>query len=90
MSDPATQMNERLCEQGREPFAVLLGDDLIDERDELLSTMLELQERVGGSVIALLEVPPELASLPALDLASRVARLYALLYGDEPSTAATP
>lgn len=44
---------------GREPFAVLLGDDLIDERDELLSTMLELQERVGGSVIALLEVPPE-------------------------------
>lgn len=44
---------------GHEPFAVLLGDDLIDERDELLTTMLALQERVGGSVIALLEVPPE-------------------------------
>ncbi|MBT0992939.1 UTP--glucose-1-phosphate uridylyltransferase GalU [Cellulomonas sp. DKR-3] len=44
---------------GQEPFAVLLGDDLIDERDELLTTMLALQERVGGSVIALLEVPPE-------------------------------
>lgn len=44
---------------GDEPFAVLLGDDLIDERDELLTTMLALQERVGGSVIALLEVPPE-------------------------------
>ncbi len=44
---------------GREPFAVLLGDDLIDERDELLTTMLEIQERVGGSVIALLEVPRE-------------------------------
>lgn len=44
---------------GDEPFAVLLGDDLIDDRDELLTTMLALQERVGGSVIALLEVPPE-------------------------------
>lgn len=40
--------------------------------------------------VGVLEIPPELASLPALDLASRVARLYALLYGDEPSSAATP
>jgi UTP--glucose-1-phosphate uridylyltransferase len=48
---------------GDEPFAVLLGDDLIDERDELLSTMLDLQERTGGSVIALLEVPPSQISL---------------------------
>jgi UTP--glucose-1-phosphate uridylyltransferase len=48
---------------GAEPFAVLLGDDLIDERDELLSTMLALQERTGGSVIALLEVPPEQISM---------------------------
>ena len=44
---------------GDEPFAVLLGDDLIDERDPLLPIMLELQERTGGSVIALLEVEPE-------------------------------
>lgn len=44
---------------GNEPFAVLLGDDLIDERDELLSTMLETQERLGGSVIAVMEVPKE-------------------------------
>jgi len=43
---------------GQEPFAVLLGDDLIDERDTLLTEMLELQECVGGSVVALLEVPP--------------------------------
>ena len=48
---------------GQEPFAVLLGDDLIDERDELLSTMLALQERTGGSVIALLEVPPAQISM---------------------------
>ncbi|MFB8209264.1 MULTISPECIES: UTP--glucose-1-phosphate uridylyltransferase GalU [unclassified Streptomyces] len=43
---------------GDEPFAVLLGDDLIDPRDPLLSRMTEIQEREGGSVIALMEVPP--------------------------------
>jgi UTP--glucose-1-phosphate uridylyltransferase len=48
---------------GAEPFAVLLGDDLIDARDELLSTMIEVQERTGGSVIALLEVDPAQISL---------------------------
>jgi UTP--glucose-1-phosphate uridylyltransferase len=48
---------------GREPFAVLLGDDLIDERDQLLRRMIELQERLGGCVLALLEVPAEQISL---------------------------
>ncbi|WP_285728179.1 UTP--glucose-1-phosphate uridylyltransferase GalU [Psychromicrobium xiongbiense] len=43
---------------GDEPFAVLLGDDLIDERDPLLSIMLDVQEHTGGSVIALIEVEP--------------------------------
>lgn len=41
------------------PFAVLLGDDLIDERDPLLTTMLDEYERRGASVIALMEVDPE-------------------------------
>lgn len=44
---------------GNEPFAVLLGDDLIDERDELLETMIEVQAKTGGSVIALIEVDPD-------------------------------
>jgi UTP--glucose-1-phosphate uridylyltransferase len=44
---------------GDEPFAVLLGDDLIDARDQLLSRMVDIQERQGGSVIALMEVDPE-------------------------------
>jgi len=48
---------------GDEPFAVLLGDDLIDERDPLLPTMIELQQRTGGSVVALLEVEPSQISL---------------------------
>ena len=33
---------------GNESFAVLLGDDLIDERDPLLSRMLEVQRERGG------------------------------------------
>lgn len=48
---------------GREPFAVLLGDDLIDERDALLTRMIDVQEEKGGCVLALLEVPPEQISL---------------------------
>jgi UTP--glucose-1-phosphate uridylyltransferase len=48
---------------GHEAFAVLLGDDLVDPRDPLLTTMLEVQEREGGSVIALMEVDPSQISL---------------------------
>jgi UTP--glucose-1-phosphate uridylyltransferase len=44
---------------GDEPFAVLLGDDLIDARDDLLTEMIAVQERTGGSVVALMEVPQE-------------------------------
>lgn len=43
---------------GDQPFAVLLGDDLIDPRDPLLARMVEVQEQRGGSVIALMEVDP--------------------------------
>jgi UTP--glucose-1-phosphate uridylyltransferase len=44
---------------GDEAFAVLLGDDLIDPRDPLLATMIGVRETAGGSVVALMEVPPE-------------------------------
>ena len=47
---------------GNEPFAVLLGDDLIDEKEDLLSRMVEVQQRTGGSVVALREVPREAIS----------------------------
>ncbi len=50
-----------LCAQqhvGDEPFAVLLGDDLIDEAENLLGTMMDVQQKTGGSVIALIEVDP--------------------------------
>lgn len=44
---------------GNEPFAVMLGDDLIDERDPILPTMLDIQAEHGGIVLALIEVPRE-------------------------------
>ena len=44
---------------GREPFAVLLGDDIIDSRDDLLQHMLDVQQRYNATVVALMEVPPE-------------------------------
>ena len=48
---------------GDEPFAVLLGDDLIDERDHLLEQMVAVQAEQGGSVVALMEVPREQVSM---------------------------
>jgi UTP--glucose-1-phosphate uridylyltransferase len=39
-----------------EPFAVLLGDDLISESTPLLQDMLKIHERYGRSVIAVQEV----------------------------------
>lgn len=41
---------------GHEPFAVLLGDDLIDPRDPLLTRMIDVRNQFGGSVVALMEV----------------------------------
>lgn len=43
---------------GQEPFAVLLGDDIIDERDPLLTRMLDVQQTLNTTVVALLEVDP--------------------------------
>jgi UTP--glucose-1-phosphate uridylyltransferase len=48
---------------GHEPFAVLLGDDLIDSRDPLLTRMIDVRNTRGGSVVALMEVDPEEVSL---------------------------
>jgi UTP--glucose-1-phosphate uridylyltransferase len=42
---------------GRQSFAVLLGDDIIDSRDPLLERMLEVHAETGDNVIALMEVP---------------------------------
>ncbi|MDJ0324306.1 UTP--glucose-1-phosphate uridylyltransferase GalU [Cryobacterium sp. PH31-AA6] len=43
---------------GNEPFAVLLGDDIIDARDPLLTKMLTEQGKRNASIVALMEVDP--------------------------------
>jgi UTP--glucose-1-phosphate uridylyltransferase len=43
---------------GDEPFAVLLGDEFVEEEAPLLPSMLDLQQKTGGIVLALLEVSP--------------------------------
>jgi UTP--glucose-1-phosphate uridylyltransferase len=48
---------------GNQPFAVLLGDDLIDPRDPLLVPMIDVQRKYSGSVVALIEVDPALVSM---------------------------
>ena len=42
---------------GNEPFAVLLGDDLIDARIPCIKQMMEVYDEMGGAVIAIQKVP---------------------------------
>ncbi|CAG7616873.1 UTP--glucose-1-phosphate uridylyltransferase [Leucobacter soli] len=78
---------------GDESFAVLLGDDLIDARDPLLSRMIEVHDRDEVTVVALMEVPPESIHLygcaavePTAD--DDVVRITALV--EKPSAAEAP
>ena len=76
---------------GDEPFAVLLGDDLIDPRDLLLERMIEVQEREGGSVVALMQVPNESISqygCAAVEGSGDVVRITGLV--EKPPAAEAP
>ncbi|WP_374205855.1 UTP--glucose-1-phosphate uridylyltransferase GalU [Streptomyces sp. MUM 2J] len=60
--DPLGLGHAVLCARhhvGGQPFAVLLGDDLIDPRETLLRRMLQVRDARAGSVVALMEVPEE-------------------------------
>lgn len=46
-----------------QPFVVMLGDDLIDPRDQVLPTMLKARAKLGGSVLCLMEVPADMVHL---------------------------
>ena len=48
---------------GDNSFAVLLGDDVIDAKDPLLSRMIQIHEETGDNVIALMEVDPSEISM---------------------------
>lgn len=78
---------------GDEPFAVLLGDDLIDERDELLSEMIAVQQATGGSVIALMEVDPEqISAYGCADVSAVEGAAHVKVHGlvEKPATADAP
>lgn len=44
---------------GNEPFAVMLGDDIMVDDSALLRSMLDVHDRYGRSVLALKDVKPE-------------------------------
>jgi UTP--glucose-1-phosphate uridylyltransferase len=44
---------------GSNPFAVMLGDDIMDRRSHVLEDMIANYEHYGRSVVALKEFPPE-------------------------------
>jgi UTP--glucose-1-phosphate uridylyltransferase len=44
---------------GDEPFAVLLPDEVMVGKPNCLKQLVEVYERVGGNVVATLEVPPD-------------------------------
>jgi UTP--glucose-1-phosphate uridylyltransferase len=48
---------------GEEPFAVLLGDDIVDADPPCLAQMIEVARQRGGGVIALQRVPEQEAHL---------------------------
>jgi UTP--glucose-1-phosphate uridylyltransferase len=77
-----------------EPLAVLLPDDLIDDRDQLLGAMLDVYAEHGGIVLGLLDVGPVEISkygcvVPAEDAdpSADVVRLVDLVEKPEPEHA---
>jgi UTP--glucose-1-phosphate uridylyltransferase len=77
---------------GDEPFAVLLGDDIIDERDVLLARMLDVQAEKGGIVLGLIEVAGAAISLygsikPAGELVDGVIAVETLIEKPKPEEA---
>lgn len=77
---------------GGEPFAVLLGDDIIAESNPLLSEMLRVHERYGRSVLAAMEVSRDEISLygciePEFVEDDRLARVLSVVEKPEPENA---
>jgi len=77
---------------GDEPFAVLLGDDIIDERDVLLAKMLDVQAETGGIVVGLIEVEGRFISLygsikPAGEVVDGVIAIDTLIEKPKPEEA---
>jgi UTP--glucose-1-phosphate uridylyltransferase len=76
---------------GDEPFAVILGDDIMVDHAALLRRMLEVHEREGGAVLALLEVPREqvaaYGSVAAEQVDGDVFRVHGIVEKPDPDEA---
>lgn len=78
---------------GDQPFAVLLGDEFVEEDKPLLPDMIDLQARTGGIVLALGEVKPEetsrygIASVEASDLGDDAVKVTGLVEKPSPEEA---
>jgi UTP--glucose-1-phosphate uridylyltransferase len=76
---------------GNEPFAVLLGDDLVRSKRPCLRQLLDLYEEVQGTVLAVQEVPPKDVSkygiLDAEPLREGVYQVRELVEKPSPETA---
>ena len=71
---------------------MLLGDDIIDERDVLLDRMLEVQAETGGIVVGLIEVEGRFISLygsikPAGEVVDGVIAIETLIEKPKPEEA---
>lgn len=77
---------------GDEPFAVLLPDDLVLAEQGCLAQMVEIYERVGGNVVAVMDVPREQTNrygiLDVVEDDGRVAKAQGLV--EKPDPAAAP
>jgi len=77
---------------GREPFAVLLGDDIMAESNPLLAEMLRVHERYGRSVLAAMEVSRDEMRLygciePEFVEDDRLARVLSIVEKPDPERA---
>jgi UTP--glucose-1-phosphate uridylyltransferase len=51
---------------GAEPFAILFGDNILSHDNDLLSKMIMVRKRYGGTILALIEIPPDEVSSRAV------------------------
>lgn len=76
---------------GNEPFAVLLGDDLVDSRVPCLRQMIDVFDTYYKPVVALMEVPPDdikkFGICGGKQIAPRILDLNAMVEKPDPSRA---
>jgi len=76
---------------GKEPFILILPDDLFEQREKVLCNMMDIYLQYGGSVVAVKEVTePEISRYGIIspeEVAERVYRIKELVEKPQPSEA---